>query len=921
MKKVFVYLSLIFFVRGPGMAQGLKPSLDFDRSKPTAITYKVIDSVSLDLTFRYPTDFNKTKDYPTIIFFFGGGWNGGSIKQFEPHAEYFASRGMVTVLADYRVNSRHGTTPYESVADAKSAVRFLRSHAKALNIKPDQIVASGGSAGGHLAAATTTLPGLDESDEDLSVSAKANAAVLFNPVFDNGSDGFEHERMGDRWKEISPAHNIRQGTPPTIVFLGTNDHLIPVSIAEGYRDKMEKVGARCDLFLYEGEGHGFFNQSKKGGLYYYETVKEADRFLNDLGFIDGPSTIKKRLDISSYLKLGDEDVIYPNDKQLEILRPFFPEASFQPAPPITDRNYWSTIGSTPSGNEYLENAIAEIEIAPEVPIADSIYRVANLHGNRGIYKPRYYRTMTRLEHFMLAECIENEGRFLPQIETYIKAILSMKSWLHPNHDNEDNDVLEGRSMAIDLGSRRFGSDLALAEVLLGEKLSTNIREEIASKLQERIIDGYLQSTSGKVKTHLNWYRGTSNWNSVCTSGAVFVAISTSKDYNERLAAVGTALNSMRNYMRGFGDDGYCSEGAGYWNYGFGHYLYLAQTLYDYTDGAINLFEFDNPEKVENVANFPFRYQITENVCAPFADGSSSVFDDGGFASKMVVNKFGVTMPPLRERKNVRHDSFSAVYQLIEWDYMKADMDKGKTEKVDSELPGYTYFDKFGMVISRGNQQVPLSIAIKGGHNHENHNHMDVGTYNVVLGKDIMTGDIGAPSYRAGAFLDTNPARSSWGHPVPRIDNTLQSKGEEFRAEITSTEFTENMDKVIMDIKGAYEIPALKSLVRTMENDKSGEGEISITDEFSLTDPVDFGIAIMTLTEYEIVDANTVILKTENQTLKAEVSSPDGELVIKDELVPVEHLREGAPAYRIGVDFNQPIAKGLLTVKYTPILSN
>ncbi|WP_406683210.1 heparinase II/III family protein [Seonamhaeicola sp. MEBiC1930] len=628
-----------------------------------------------------------------------------------------------------------------------------------------------------------------------------------------------------------------------------------------------------------------------------------------------------KLDIETYLLEASSKKYSPNATQVEMLKAVIPKETFQPAPPITNRKYWEDIASTDSGKKYLQDAISDIEIKPEVPITDSIYRLANKEGNRGIYKPRYYRTMTRLEHFMLAECIENQGRFLPQIEEYLNAIMSMKSWLHPNHDNNSNDVLEGKSMAIDLGSRRFGSDLALAEVLLGNKLSRELRNSIKDKLRKRIIDAYLQSTSGEVKTHLNWYKATSNWNSVCTSGSVFVTISTSNNYEERLAAIGTALNSMKIYLSGFGDDGYCSEGAGYWNYGFGHYLYLAEILYNYTNGAIDLFEFDNKEKLENIANFPFRYQITENVCAPFSDGVSKVFDDGGFASRMVVRTYGATMPPPRERKNVRHDSFSAVYQLIEWEHQKNKLDKEQETGDIEGLPSYTYFDEFGMVISRGNQEVPLSIAIKAGHNRENHNHMDVGTYTIVLGKDILTGDIGAPSYRAGAFSDNNPARSSWGHPVPRINNTLQSKGKEFKGDIISTEFTESKDEVVIDVKSAYEIPALNTLVRTMQNDKSGQGVISITDEFLLSEPGSFGVAIMTLSEYEIINANTVLLKTESQTLKAEVFSDDGALVIKDERVPVKHLREGGPAYRIGVDFAKKLIKGKLTVKFTPVFKD
>ena len=283
---------MVVFFASVVKAQGENIFTDItNRDKAFDLVYKIKDDDTLNLIFRYPLNFKKSKKYPTIIFFFGGGWNGGKISQFQPQAEYFASRGMITVLADYRVKSRHQTTPYESVADAKSAIRYLRQHAKALNINKKKIAASGGSAGGHLAAACGILPGLDEPGEDLSISSRANALVLFNPVFNNGPEGFQNERMGERWKEISPAHNIVKGAPPTIVFLGKEDHLIPVAIAENYKSKIEEVGSRCELFLYDGAGHGFFNNYKYEGVFYQKTVHETDLFLISLKYLKGKPQI------------------------------------------------------------------------------------------------------------------------------------------------------------------------------------------------------------------------------------------------------------------------------------------------------------------------------------------------------------------------------------------------------------------------------------------------------------------------------------------------------------------------------------------------------------------------------------------------------------------------------------------------------
>jgi len=253
--------------------------------------YKEASNSKLILNVFYPEDHNPKKDkLPAVVFFFGGGWVGGSSKQFQPHCEYLASRGMVAISADYRVKSRQGTTPFDCVRDGKSAVRWIRANAEKLGIDPDRIAAGGGSAGGHVAAATGNLQGLDEKGEDLSISSKPNALVLFNPVYDNGPKGYGHDRVKNRYREISPIDNIRKGSPPTIVFLGDKDKLIPVSTAEKYKALMEKAGSRSDLHVYAGQPHGFFNKGKKGN-HYEKTVLEMDKFFISLGWLKGKPTI------------------------------------------------------------------------------------------------------------------------------------------------------------------------------------------------------------------------------------------------------------------------------------------------------------------------------------------------------------------------------------------------------------------------------------------------------------------------------------------------------------------------------------------------------------------------------------------------------------------------------------------------------
>ena len=257
----------------------------------TAVAYKTVGETTLFLYVFNPKDHLASDKRPTAVFFFGGAWNGGSPTQFEHHCRHLAARGMVAMVADYRVKNRQNTTPKECVMDGKSAVRWVRSNAAKLGVDPNRIAAGGGSAGGHVAAAAGTVVGMEQPGEDLRVSSQPNALLLFNPVYDNSPTGYGYSRVKDVYPQISPMHNIKKDTPPTIVFLGTNDSLIPVATAKEYKQRMEAVGGRCDLHLYEGQPHGFFNYSKQ--KYYLDTVEKMDAFLVSLNYLkSGPLKTK-----------------------------------------------------------------------------------------------------------------------------------------------------------------------------------------------------------------------------------------------------------------------------------------------------------------------------------------------------------------------------------------------------------------------------------------------------------------------------------------------------------------------------------------------------------------------------------------------------------------------------------------------------
>jgi len=232
---------------------------EYPTPPPTRIVpYKQTPQGELALHIFNPAN-SEASPRPAIVFFFGGGWATGTAEQFYAECAFLASKGWVAISADYRIKSKHRTSPFESVADGKSAIRWIRSHAKELNIDPNRIVAAGASAGGQVAAATAILPGLDDPADDLSVSCRPVALVLFYPVIDNGPTGYGYKAVGERYKEFSPLHNIASPVPPTLVFLGTKDKFIPVATAKEFQSRLQKVGTRCDLHLVEGAGHPIYS--------------------------------------------------------------------------------------------------------------------------------------------------------------------------------------------------------------------------------------------------------------------------------------------------------------------------------------------------------------------------------------------------------------------------------------------------------------------------------------------------------------------------------------------------------------------------------------------------------------------------------------------------------------------------------------
>jgi acetyl esterase/lipase len=276
-------------------AKGPRPEEDISRVSPArkpdkVVVFKKTPQVELKAHIYFPPGWSASDQRPAIVFWSGGAFRNGAVGQFLSKAEYFTSRGLVTICAEYRGRLSHGILIDSCAEDARSAMRWVKGRATELGIAPDKVIASGGSAGGTLSLLVAREKGPDARDDDLTLSPRPSALVLFNPAVGErvlqviGWGGPEQAAVN---AQIVALNTPQQNEPPVIMFFGTEDSFLVV--AAEFNRKAQALGRRCELWIADKMGHGFFNNQP----WHNATTRKADEFLVSLGYLKGPPTIKE----------------------------------------------------------------------------------------------------------------------------------------------------------------------------------------------------------------------------------------------------------------------------------------------------------------------------------------------------------------------------------------------------------------------------------------------------------------------------------------------------------------------------------------------------------------------------------------------------------------------------------------------------
>jgi acetyl esterase/lipase len=283
-------LATVAILSAPAFAQ-LSPTADWATHAQNE--YAVVANLTYLTASGYDAklDIYRRRDVqtpqPTLVFYHGGGWIGGTKEASFMSIMPWLEMGWNVVNVEYRM-ARVAEAP-AAVEDALCALRYVVNNAKNNNIDVDKIVVSGESAGGHLALAVGMIPttaGLTSicagggfTGNETSVP-KVAAIINWYGITDVNDllAGANARSYAVQWigssknrediaKMVSPLTYVRAGLPPILSIQGDADPIVPYSQNTRLRDALTKAGATNELVTIPGGGHGNFKPDQRSMAY------------------------------------------------------------------------------------------------------------------------------------------------------------------------------------------------------------------------------------------------------------------------------------------------------------------------------------------------------------------------------------------------------------------------------------------------------------------------------------------------------------------------------------------------------------------------------------------------------------------------------------------------------------------------------
>ncbi|MBE5947426.1 MAG: heparinase [Lachnospiraceae bacterium] len=583
-------------------------------------------------------------------------------------------------------------------------------------------------------------------------------------------------------------------------------------------------------------------------------------------------------------------------------------------PPATDREAWAKLPK-----DYVNRAIAAAEnnlgfTFSAIPA--TVFMKFLRTGNRVDFENINFGKRYALNSLIIAECIEYKGRFLDDIINGIFSICEESAWQLPPHNSypgmRGNQLLpDVTTPVLDLFACETGALLATAYYLLGEafdEVHPFINKRILHEIGTRIITPYLNK-------HF-WWMGNGkdkmcNWTIWCTQNVLITAFLSTQSDDIRRAILKKACASIDDFLKDYGEDGCCDEGAQYYRHAGLCLFNAVEIINTVTDGAVAHI-YDNA-KIRNMALYIRNVHVDDIYYVNFAD-CSPVAGRAGVREFLFGKRIG--SPSMM---NFASADFKAADELllsneinlfyhVQNAFTVAEMLEYKP--MPSAETSDIFYESVGVLISHDDN---LFLAVKAGNNADNHNHNDTGSFTVYKNGKPFLIDVGVGTYTAKTFSPQRyelwPMQSAY-HNLPTINGVMQKDGRDFCASDVEYKFADSSAHISMDIAKAYPKEAGISFYKRSVDFKKGEA-ITITDNFKFE--ASSGKVVLSLMTYEkpvVSDGNIKVGTLGNIT----VSSPDASnmsLSIATEEITIDDAR-------LGIAWKHNIYRTLITVNEGPI---
>lgn len=493
------------------------------------------------------------------------------------------------------------------------------------------------------------------------------------------------------------------------------------------------------------------------------------------------------------------------------------------------KNEWHLI--LEEGRRYLEQPIRSLRF--------SDYKIYDLTGSRKEYEREYFQHRGRLKTFAVLSAACGEDKYIHALEDAIWAICDEYTWCLPAHlggeslkiyektsaytsGKKNNGTIREHQRQVDLFASETG--FALVEIcsMLEERLAPIVVHRVHELVKDRILQPYCELNS-----MFWWETATNNWAAVCAGSVGAAALYLIKDNDALAPIVQRLLSTMDAFLSGYAEDGACTEGLGYWKYGFGSYAYFAELLRQRTAGQIDLMQ---GEKIRQIALFQQKCYLSENNVISFSDANLRFKFPPGLTQYLKNCFEEVEIPDIKCRAqfmdNNCHNWAEGVRDLI---WSSPGMEGGG-------LTSGTYYLKDAQwQVSRLHRGMnAVSLAAKGGHNDEPHNHNDVGNFILDVNGELLLTDTGAGEYTKQYFGPeryTILCNSSRGHSVPVINGNYQAAGREHSASVLEQSSTQSRDVFVLDISRAYKDKSPVSLLRSFIFEKMAMPKLTVKDSY------------------------------------------------------------------------------------------